>query len=270
MRFCYNYNFMRHDNNMNITKTMKTILFAGLIAAMILPFSGMNYAEAKADKYEASEVADAINLVTPYVALDENGIASFTVKTKDIPLDKKTIKIATNYMKMQNSYTSQAKDNPNKKPTINKELRDKFSNVEKDIKEKKYKSKNSITNTISLEWILPEAFALWGDVCGGQAINPHPAPTIYNYYRSQGAVAWLGSNGHSLVPSYASNNYGSDYGKVVNAYGCGNGEMRAQAVVTSYNYHTSQQPEPNPDINSYTAPVWWWDGYVFLWHVTNP
>ena len=31
------------------TKTIKTILFASLIAAMILPFSGMNYATAEED-----------------------------------------------------------------------------------------------------------------------------------------------------------------------------------------------------------------------------
>jgi len=37
-----------NDNNMiNITKTTKTILFASLITAMILPFSGMNFAEAE-------------------------------------------------------------------------------------------------------------------------------------------------------------------------------------------------------------------------------
>jgi len=30
----------------NLTRTTKTILFASLIAAMILPFSGMDYAEA--------------------------------------------------------------------------------------------------------------------------------------------------------------------------------------------------------------------------------
>jgi hypothetical protein len=36
------------DNNMkNISKTTKTILFASLIAAMILPFSGMDFAEAQ-------------------------------------------------------------------------------------------------------------------------------------------------------------------------------------------------------------------------------
>ena len=35
-----------NDNNMKNTKTIKTILFAALITAMILPLSGMNFAEA--------------------------------------------------------------------------------------------------------------------------------------------------------------------------------------------------------------------------------
>jgi len=251
-------------------KNVKILLFASLITAMILPFSGMNFAKAETDKYKATEISNAIHVVTPYVTLNENDVASFTVKTSKIPLDRKTIKIASEYMELQNSFNSQAKDNPNEKPKIDEKLFEKFSKLEKEIKERKNNSTNSIDNSIGLEWILPEAFALWGDVCGGQPINPHPAPTIYNHYRSQGAVVWLGSNGYSLVPSYASNNYGSDYGKVVSSYGCENGEMRSQAVTTSYNYHTSQSPELNPDINAYTAPVWWWDGYVYLRHITSP
>ncbi len=40
----------------NITKTTKTILFASLIAALILPFSGMNFAEAKISKVEINQL----------------------------------------------------------------------------------------------------------------------------------------------------------------------------------------------------------------------
>lgn len=42
----------------NITKTTKTILFASLIAAMILPFSGMDFAEAKKEGIKQKELDD--------------------------------------------------------------------------------------------------------------------------------------------------------------------------------------------------------------------
>ena len=45
---------MRNSNNMkNITNKTKTILFASLIAAMVVPFNGMNYATAEADPLRA-------------------------------------------------------------------------------------------------------------------------------------------------------------------------------------------------------------------------
>jgi hypothetical protein len=43
----------------NITKTTKTILFASLIAAMILPFSGMNNAQAEVDTVDKDDVIDS-------------------------------------------------------------------------------------------------------------------------------------------------------------------------------------------------------------------
>jgi len=45
---------------MKNTKTIKTVLFAGLIAAMILPFSGMDFAEARTadDKIPDNKLLD--------------------------------------------------------------------------------------------------------------------------------------------------------------------------------------------------------------------
>lgn len=45
---------MTNNNNkkekLTTSKTIKTVLFAGLLAAMILPFSAMDVAEAQTDK----------------------------------------------------------------------------------------------------------------------------------------------------------------------------------------------------------------------------
>ncbi len=249
-------------------KNAKTILFAGLIAAMILPFSGMMMAEAApndSDKYEPTEVSDAIKAITPYVALNENGLAEFTTKKSDIPLDKRTIKIASDYMELQNSFSKQAKEHPDKQVSIDSKLIDKFSKFADDIKQKKSKSP---TNTSGFDWILPEAFA-WGEVCGGAPWNPQPEPPVYELYNSVGAVNYLLGDGYHLVEAYATLHLGDDYAKVISEFGCGNGEIRAQGLVQSEYVYNSQSPEPNPEINSYTAPVWWWDGYVFVWHWVN-
>ncbi len=45
----------------NITKTTKTILFASLIAVMILPFSGMNYAQAETNKTDQELIQDYVD-----------------------------------------------------------------------------------------------------------------------------------------------------------------------------------------------------------------
>ncbi|MCE9653571.1 MAG: hypothetical protein K8Q89_11065 [Nitrosarchaeum sp.] len=48
-----------NNNNMKNIKTIKTILFASLIAAMILPFAGMDLADAANDKIkENNKVAN--------------------------------------------------------------------------------------------------------------------------------------------------------------------------------------------------------------------
>ncbi len=249
------------------TKTIKTILFASLIAALILPFSAMDFAEAKSMKYEATEVSDAIKAITPYVALNEDGIAEFTVKKNAIPLDKRTIKIASDYIELQTSYSKQSKDHPQKRTSIDKDLVDKFSKFIEDVKQKKVKSE-SPAKISGFNWILPEAFA-WGEVCGGAPWNPQSKPPVYELYTSEGAVNFLLGDGYHLVEQYASLNFGDDYAKVISAFGCGNGEMRKQGLVTGQNDYNSQSPEPNPEINSYSAPVWWWDGYVFIWHFVN-
>ncbi len=251
-------------------KNAKTTLFASLIVAMVLPFSGMNAAQGDAEtqRYSPTQVSDTIKAITPYVILDENGLVQFTKDISEIPLDLETIQIASDYIEMQNSFRSQAQNNPDEKPVVSDELTEKFSEFTKDIQDKKTKSKELINDIIGFDWILPEAFA-WGEVCGGAPWNPLPAPQVYLLYTIGSAVDYLLGDGYHQVPIYASGNYGNDYAKEVNAYGCYRGEMRMQGIVQTYNSFNSQGPEPNPEILEYTAPVWWWDGYVIAWHYAN-
>lgn len=60
----------------------KTILFTSLIVAMILPFSGMNFAQAdkeEIEKYEPTKISDAIKQITPYVTLDDSYVLAWHI-----------------------------------------------------------------------------------------------------------------------------------------------------------------------------------------------
>ena len=248
---------------------MNKIVFSmPVLAAILLTSIGINHidAEEQTEKYEPVDVSEAIQQITPYVMMDDEGFIKFTVEEKYIPLHPHTILIASDYIEMQNSFRSQAQDNPDQKPQIDDELKNKFSKFIDDIQEKKEDDPNS--DKSPLDSILPQAFA-WGEVCGGAPWNPQPEPPVYELYTSQGAANFLLSNGYHLVPVYASGNYGDDYAKDTSAFGCSNEELRKQGVVTSTNNYNSQSPEPNPEILSYTAPIWWWDGYVLAWHIAN-
>ena len=87
-------------------KTSKTILFALLIAAMILPFSGMQAADAEVNvKYNKSEVDKSFRNSEGYVSYEaQNNQMIVDVKkmTKD-NLDAKDIKIMKSWAKLHNS-----------------------------------------------------------------------------------------------------------------------------------------------------------------------
>ncbi len=107
-----------------------------------------------------------------------------------------------------------------------------------------------------------------GDVCGGSQNNPHPCPPWNNsgiYKNSRTAIVnYLLSIGFHQTAWYASYN-NNDYTKGCDAYGCSSPIFRTQAIIfqsdSLWSYRT-QTPEPNPEIFSYTWPVWWWGSYV--------
>ena len=134
--------------------------------------------------------------------MDENGFAVFIVDRDEIPVDQDLITIASDFMEIQNSFRSQAMENPNAEPTIDENLIEKFSDLIEDIKEKKSKSESSVNEVSGWDWILPEAFA-WSEVCGGAPWNPQPEPPVYQLYASQGAANYLINDGYHLVAFYA-------------------------------------------------------------------
>ena len=270
MRYVYIITKNGIDNNMkNITNKTKTILFASLIAAMILPFSGMQVAEAKkTESYEVMDIAYALTAIEPYATINEDGSVTIDTSNAVKNISKKDFKIAKDYLKHQNHLVKQLRDAPDKKPVYDEDSLNKFEKLFKHIKDGKEGKQASVTETIG-NMFVPKAYAAWGDVCGQSPWNPLPNPPVYLKTGLPTAQSYLTSQGYHQVAFYATTDYGNDYQKNVSAYGCSNDEMRQQGLVQSSITYNDQGPESNPEIHSYTAPAIWWDAYVIAWHL-NP
>ncbi|MFH0836066.1 MAG: hypothetical protein V1834_02780 [Candidatus Micrarchaeota archaeon] len=114
-------------------------------------------------------------------------------------------------------------------------------------------------------------------VCGGDQQHPHKCPTrvntgIYkstltemqNYLKSAGYhnTYWPGCGIGGYPCQY-------DFSKTAYAYGCNGGQFRNQANIAKSGSkwtYSWQSPEPNPEIFSYSWPVYWWGTYVNWWH----
>ncbi len=244
-----------------------------LALAVLLPVGVSSVYADEVERYEVAKVSEAIREITPYLILGEDKLVHFIKDKNDIPLDPKLIEIATDMIEMQNSFISQAIANPNVKPTIDDELREKFSDVVREIQDKK--NRPVVSETSGWDWMLPEAFASHSilNVCGGSEDHPHPEPRIeQKIYSEIGSLnTHLLDQGYHLADFYASTlEWGQDrdYTKIVivDKYGCGSGPFRDQALITSWNTYNHQSPEPNPEVLRYGWPVWWWPSYVSWWH----
>jgi len=163
----------------NITKKTQTILFASLIAAMILPFSGMNTADAKEiEGYEVMDIASASTAIEPYATINEDGSVTIDKSNAKQNLSKQDFKIAKDYLKYQNHLVKQLRDTPDKKPVHDEYSEMKFSKLANHIKDKKAGNQSSVIETIG-NMFVPNAYAAWGDVCGQSPWNPLPQPTVY-------------------------------------------------------------------------------------------
>jgi len=237
-------------------KNAKTILFAGLIAAMILPFSGMQFAEAKeTEGYEVTNIESALKAIEPYATINEDGSVTIDTDNAVKNISKQDLKIAKDYLNYQNHLVKQMRDTSDKKLVHDEYSEKKFSKLFKHIQD--VKSGESIGNNA------------WGDVCGQSPWNPLPNPPVYLETGLPTASSYLISQGYHQVAIYATGDYGNDYQKNVSAYGCYSDEMRQQGLVQSSITYNDQGPESNPEILTYTAPSIWWDLYVIAWHL-NP
>ena len=243
-----------------ITKTTKTILFAAIIAAMILPFSSMDYANAdkknQDEVYDGTQVKEAFILLDPYMTVTEERQITFDKKAaKEAGLSKKVIKFGKEYSELQNDMIKKVKKGDNVK--LDKEKSKKFDKFFNKVKEG--------NTSFSLQSLIPVAYAAncnyWGPhnqpdaVAGTASFTP-----ITNY------LVYLGY--HQVQKPY-SGDPSIDYAKDVTAFGCDDGVFREQAIIRSALTYDTYNPEPNPEVFSYDWPAWWWGPYVLAWHGLN-
>ncbi len=255
------------------TKTMKTILFASLITAMILPFGMMDEAQAKNTYYDRNFI-DRTFAIAQHNITYENETQHMIL---DVPsmiedgLNQNQIIMVEEFANLQNELMDLTlNENPSET-----EIREHISSMENG-KFRHLFEVNTATRYSGSYFSLT--------ACGitfGESAHPHYPATfgLNNHHTKQSIQNALESMGYYSVQwPYADwDNVGLDYGKKnYTGYAtCDDGEFRDQHFIyspdqqhpTMSNWHTLVHTnEPNPDLGSYTTPTWWWNTYVAGWH----
>jgi len=241
----------------NINKTTKTILFASLITAMILPFSEMNYAEAE-EVYDGTKVKESFIQLDPYMTVTDEKKILFDIKSaKENGLDKKIIKIGKEYTKLQNDMIDSLKSEDKTNLTLDEKQVKKFEKFFKKIKN----GDDALFTQSTIPTIYTASCNVWG---------PHAQPNAVDETATFTPIAtYLIYNGYHQVQVPYSANPSIDYAKKTTAYGCENGVFREQALIRSSVTYDTYNPEPNSEVFDYVWPSWWWGPYVLAWHGLN-
>lgn len=206
-----------------------------------------------------------LNRLTPYMSLNKDYSVNFdSIRANTDKLPNSYVRLGERYEFYHNNLLQIAKAEGIYSKRI-KELPDNqlFSSF--------FESKSTTTAQAAIS-----ASSL---VCGGSQQQPHPCPArvnsgilkksqteISNYLKGIGFhnTYWPGCGPQEYTCS-------TDFTKWISAYNCTRGSFRTQASLfqsgTKWTYRT-QSPEPNPEIFSYSWPVYWWGTYVSWWHLS--
>jgi hypothetical protein len=232
-----------------------------LLSSLVLA-AGVETVSAEKYNYNLNE----LNKLTPYMVLNKDYTVAFdSAKAKMDKLPNNYIKLGERYEKYHNNFVKIARTEGINSSKIN-QLPDRqlFSAF--------FESKDTKMTT----QVTAAASSL---VCGGSQQQPHRCPARIDsgvYRKSQTEIsAYLRSSGfhNTYWPGCGSQRYNcaTDFTRWVSAYSCTWGSFRTQANLfqngTRWSYRT-QSPEPNPEIFSYSWPVYWWGPYVQWWHIS--
>ena len=256
-------------NNMN-NKITTYALFA--IVPLLLSGIGIQQTFASnADPYSADSVANSLDVVAPYITINDKKIVKLDVKeAKANGVSKEDIKIAKEYMRIQNKMIQNIHDNPKNNMKVDDAQKDKFKQYHE--KTRNVGTENDVSNSHYLNFILPTADASHNSC---QTSNhPGATHTTTGSYSSRTAAINALASGYNQVPDYATLNEPDDFADWVVAYNCFDGVFRDQTIVyqsgSVWKHSNHDNPsEPNPEVLAYTWPTWNWAWYVEDWHNNN-
>ncbi len=276
-------------------KNAKTVLFATLLLAMILPFSMADMADAKKSPYSLEKIDRVFAASTNYLTYDDDGKMKLDAKgmKKQDNVNKSDVKLMKKWVKLNNKLIKamDSKDQKKIDKAMDKIENGRFSLLTNPVSTppaaESARGQISLKSHVTPNWLTLSA-------CGityGTSSHPNPAYSInYHGYSSKAALqSGLTSAGYDkLGPFTGGADFdlwlkGLDYGKInTTGYGgCTGGEFRDQNVIIDgkdFTYNGVYYPgwgaqqqinEPNPNINEYIAPTPWWNIYVYQWHEGN-
>jgi len=275
-------------------KNAKTVLFATLLLAMILPFSMADTADAKKSPYSLEKIDRVFAASTNYLTYDDDGkmkLDAKGMKSQD-NVDKSDVKLMKKWVKLNNKLIKALDSQKQKK--IDKAM-DKIENgrfslltnpVSTPAAAESARGGISLKSHVTPNWLTLSA-------CGityGTSSHTNPTYTLtYKNYATKALLqSALTSAGYDrLGPFTGGADFDlwltqSDYGKknTTGYGGCTGGEFRDQNVIigSGITWNGVYEPgwgaqqqinEPNPNINEYIAPTPWWNIYVYQWHEGN-
>ncbi|MCJ8306930.1 MAG: hypothetical protein HRU07_07785 [Nitrosopumilus sp.] len=243
----------------NKSKIIKTILFASLIAVMVLSFSSMDYAEAdgkrQGEVYDGKEVKDAFVNLDPYMTVAEDKKIYLNEKAAmEDGISKRDIKLGLEYIELQNTMMRKIQAGTATYATLDKEKAKKFEKFFSIVKEGE--------DDPFEKSIFPVAYGAWCNVWGPH-YQPNPVSKTATFTPISNYLVYR--DYHQVQEPWTFNSE-IDYAKKIVAYGCDNGVFREQAIIRSTVGYSVYNPEPNPEITTYMWPTWWWGPYVYSWH----
>jgi len=235
----------------------KTILFASLITAMILPFSEMGNANAEST-LDSKYAQTVLEEMSPYITQNEDRTISFDAKSaKKDGVSKDVTKTAFKIVELQNKMVNGEKV----EATM---LDNYFEDVTAgEMSAVQNNSSGAVATSSTCDWYAQGT----------------PIRNTYNTYSTtlSGAQSFLEGMGYHNVEWYAlhPNAWANpaiaerDFQQSTTTHGCENGVFRTEVYILSSNTEYGHStPEPNPEYldNNWEWPVWYWPVYTVWWH----
>jgi len=234
-------------------KNAKTIIFGALIAAMILPFSAMDKAEAQSTetKYSKNYIERMFVQLEPLMIKHDNGHLSLNATlAEEYGMSPYDTTFANNWISFNNNLIDVYNSGGDVKEALKPLTHGIFSNV---FEQPVFRS-SFFSNT----------------ACGNYNMaNPHE---VYReYIQTSLSSTVLEQRLESLGLDEIDDRFGGGIAREspFAPSNCNSGQLRDHVTGIKNGNYVWQPMEPNPNIFDYRAidiPTYWWFSYVHWWH----